>query len=297
MSIQNLDSVCHYWAHQIESEAKTANGSLSFNGNELVSYSTPIGRIINNIVLLSYENYSVTTARHLSKARSATSHLKQYFVPDVGSKSWKKDCYKIEINHSDNLKFFKDQVSHLILKSSRATIYKSSYYNQAIEMLNNYNNYLIDFKIKRKPLNIDDYDVQAIKERANKERKKEKAKEAKKQREIIKANEENRKQWLNGLTNHFNAAYNQPILLRMNNEKETIETSRGANIPLKFAPLLWKLITRTIKNKKPWTKDHNHSFHVGYYTLDHIDIKGNIKVGCHNINYSELKKIAKLLGY
>ena len=74
-------------------------------------------------------------------------------------------------------------------------------------------------------------------------------------------------------------------LLRLSKEGNTIETSRGANVPLNEAKILYHRIN-TGKDIK--------GFKIGHYTTKGIkdDI---IKIGCHDIRLDEVNKLKNVL--
>lgn len=86
----------HVWAQQTQ-ESGRSNGALSFQGDTLYSYSTPIARIVNvgvppghpelsgvSVALFTSHGYSPTTGKHLSFALGAASHLPSFGVPSLG---------------------------------------------------------------------------------------------------------------------------------------------------------------------------------------------------------------------
>lgn len=302
MSIENLSSVAHYWANQTQDEARTGNNSFSFNGPVLTSYSTPIARIIpeSRCTLITNEGYSVTTSRHLSEARQALSGL-SFEVPDIGDIRYKmkgdKQISYLDVDHAANLKYLKDEIKDHVLKASRARVNAYWLMQRAESLLSDYNHYLDCFKIKRKKISIDQFDAEEMKAKAKAKKQaaaaNKKAKAEKKK--FLKLQKENIASWLNGAD--IRLSYQLPCYLRINKEAQTIETSKGANIPLNFCKILWRKIQQVRKEKAAFIPDYNHSFKVGLYTLDRIETSGNIKIGCHSIGYLELKRISVLLNY
>ena len=78
--------VAHNWANQTNSHGKGSN--FFYEGIHLYSYGHHFeaGRIVqtekgNTIVLINGENYSNSTARHLSYARQATNHMETFDFP------------------------------------------------------------------------------------------------------------------------------------------------------------------------------------------------------------------------
>lgn len=299
--IHNNDGVVHLWANQAQSEARNGKDSFSFHGGNLYSYATMIAAFITpDLILFNSATYSVTTSQQIGLAQSAASHIDSLVVPNMGSQSGGGyDAPQIlsTKDHAENLKFFKDNATDALLRSGRARSNADWLYSEAMSAIDNYNHYLSAFKIKRKQLTPDQFNVKDLVEKAKiaskkgaKKRKIERAKLAKEQAENI-------AEWIAGNSYSFSGSNRLPVYLRINESSETIETSQGANIPLKFAPILWRMINKTIRVGEQWTKDPTHAMHVGHYTLDRINVDGSIVVGCHNIPFSELERMAAILGY
>jgi len=72
--------------------------------------------------------------------------------------------------------------------------------------------------------------------------------------------------------------------VRLSKDGQTVETSQGANVPVKDAKVLYKMILagKDIKG-----------YRIGYYTV--ISINGALKIGCHNINIDSMHTIGKIL--
>ena len=65
----NTNELFHLWAHQAKPTGKS--GNVRFDGVDLYSYGAIIATMVNGVVVLSDRSYSMTTARHQSKARQA----------------------------------------------------------------------------------------------------------------------------------------------------------------------------------------------------------------------------------
>lgn len=88
-----------------------------------------------------------------------------------------------------------------------------------------------------------------------------------------------------------------PVALRINGAN--IETSHGANIPLRFAPLVWSWVQRARAEgaMENLFGGNPNPVRLGVYTLTKVRADGSIVVGCHDIAYSELLAVAKQLGF
>lgn len=73
-----------------------------------------------------------------------------------------------------------------------------------------------------------------------------------------------------------------------------IQTSHGAQIPVEFASKIWALATSCRANSRALS---GLSTPCGHYHLNEVSERGDIRVGCHNISFEELEKMAVILGY
>ncbi len=280
----NNSDVAHYWANQNQESLSNANGSFYYNGDIIFSYGShfPIARHLNNIVLMTTGSYSNTTGKHISLVNSAISHKTIFNVVDVMA------CNKKQ--HENNFSDYNERFIDTIKKAVRARSNKSWLLESAERLANEANDYAEYFDLDIVKIDVGQLDMDSIKETLKQE-KIERAKQAKiKAKQLLIEQSENIEKWRNG-ERVYSSLYQLPCMLRINKENETIETSQGANIPLSFAPKLWRYIQHCIKNKVSFSD----SFRVGHYSLNGIDKNGNIKVGCHNIKYNELLLIAKQL--
>jgi hypothetical protein len=86
----------------------------------------------------------------------------------------------------------------------------------------------------------------------------------------------------------------QPTMLRIN--RDMIETSRGARVPVAAAPMVWAMVQRLRGRGWGAKSDGLVRRTIGDYPLDRIDADGTLHAGCHTIPYSELASMARQLG-
>lgn len=82
-------------------------------------------------------------------------------------------------------------------------------------------------------------------------------------------------------------------LLRLSEDKKKIETSWGASVSVEVAPALWALVCE----QRTKQEDLAINMEVGAYTLEWVFASGNIKVGCHITQFSEIQRMALALDY
>ncbi len=81
---------------------------------------------------------------------------------------------------------------------------------------------------------------------------------------------------------------------RLSVDRQTVETSKGAQVPVAEVPDLWRSIQLVRRSGEVFTPN-GHTIAIGSFHVDRIDINGDMKVGCHFIPYSEAEYIAKEL--
>jgi len=74
-----------------------------------------------------------------------------------------------------------------------------------------------------------------------------------------------------------------------------LETTRGAQVPLAVAPVLWTVSNLALEGKFP-ALDLIGARQVGHFQLERVNEAGDLVIGCHNIKRAALEKTAQLLG-
>lgn len=123
----NTDQCIHVWAQQNQPRGRNSTSSVSFEGDTLVSYSTPIARIIpdkkGRLVALHYcGKYSVTTSAQQSTAWGATSQYPRFSVKFLGVNFGRGRAPRQETTdlHKENLISYGQRYAALVEKLSRA---------------------------------------------------------------------------------------------------------------------------------------------------------------------------------
>lgn len=313
------NEVFHLWAHQTQESARNSP-NVHFTGPELYSYSTTIAAIIDNIVYISENNMSVTTAKHISKARQASHHMEQFSTTAFRSGSNPRLTHEAMI-----LPAARSAVQTLEHELGREKTRKQTKLNviaayiQERERITKhaarFNASVIMPEMTLSDTVISEY--QAAKAAS------EAAKEASRIKAQKKQQREDNKQFNIWLTtgagscpysfrernNDFitikgdyvtyknqkdypEQAINQPVL--------KISTSQGAECPLDHAVKalrFWE--SRIIKpehghnpNGDRFNTYHTngHKIPLGVFTLDSIDEAGTVKAGCHTFSTKEIQR-------
>ena len=288
----NNSDVAHYWANQVQDELSNANGSFYYDGCTIYSYGShfPIASerddvqyLGNNIILFTTHGYSNTTAKHMNHVHRAIDNQKKIFYVD--------DVLAVEgQDHLNNFNEYKTRFTDKLKESVRSRKYKAMLFDDALCIARDANQYAQLFNLAIEPIDIEKYNLDEIKETLKQE-KIERAKQAKiKAAQLLIDNAEKIAQWKAGERGYYNSLYGLPCMLRINKEDDTIETSQGANVPIKDAKLLLIYIRMYLNDQVEF--EHKR---VGHYTLNKIANNGDVTIGCHFIKHAELQEISKLL--
>lgn len=102
--------------------------------------------------------------------------------------------------------------------------------------------------------------------------------------------------WRNGGTAH-GLPRGDSALLRLSDDRATIETSWGADVPASIAPMVWTAVNACRDAGTAHDFPRDDAPRLGAFTLDRIEADGGIVAGCHRIAFAELELIARTLGY
>ena len=285
----------HIWARQSQAEGKTSNGNLFFNGNKIYSYGHHfcIANIIKpGIVLFTNRKYSVSTSAHVSACSYACNHMEKIVIAHPsGSLNDNLLAFISEIKAALDVissprtrpqtkEFAKGELSSIVTRVARyleATAQTISKKSSNDDVKKEFLLYLEAAKNEQAAKNL-----QAKLQR----------REAAKQKEIAKKNaaelaEQKQRlvKWRRGanipvwMFNNIDSVY-----LRAKGDE--IETSKGARVSLKSGQALYSAIKsgRDVKG-----------YDIEGYTV--ISLNGVLKVGCHEIQRSEIDRFAKKQGW
>jgi hypothetical protein len=294
-TVFNNRQLAHVWAQQTQSRGRNANNSMYFNDNKIWSYGSHycIASINYNskderLNLINEHGYSSTTSKQRRDVLNSLNY-KGLYVPRPS-----------DINHPDNEDYLFNQLIETISESlNEKKKYKT--YEDFKRPLANLNEFLafigkpkIDVPMDIIELLIDVHSVRAIKLRAYEEKRAEKRKLAEiayetARLERIQEYADQLRLWPQGLNTRsipndlFPKDYS---MIRIKpNSLDTVETSRGAEVPLNEA---LELLKSTLD------KSVNVGYKVGHFKVD--EIKNDIlEIGCHTISISQAYDVLKPL--
>jgi hypothetical protein len=255
------------------------------------------------LVLCNADYYGHTTAGHQSQVNDACNHLPRIDVPypivdSTGS-------------HVQNLAYFDKEIAKCFDKCKRVLQIKSFAwkYEKACNLHADSKTYREFFKIRKHAPKFPDF--APLRERVERIENPDPIRDAAKlrarasskirqQAKITQDKAEVMAKWRSGGLNYLGyRAYDMPVMLRMRGE-DIVQTSKGAECPLSHAKQIWDIIKDVCVLGVPYAKNsfrYGPIMHVGHYVIDEIDIAGNLKAGCHQIDYAEMERLAVSLGW
>ena len=88
--------------------------------------------------------------------------------------------------------------------------------------------------------------------------------------------------------------YDWPTVLRRRDDE--LETSKGARVPLDHAKRAFRIVEACRATKRAYARN-GRTEHVGAYVIDSISENGDVVIGCHEIQFSEIERFAKSEGW
>lgn len=288
-TLSNKQQAAHYWANKVQPEGRAHN--VFFHDEKIYSYGHHfcIARHLpNNTVAFTTRGYSPSTSSHIAVARSAASHLRIVWChnPDTSARD----------NRAETERDIKANLDNAEKPRIRQTT-RDRFKAQALHLAEQFNTYLVALP-EAERANVRPFDTSGLEEmRAAmvKEEERLKRKAERDRKAAIKKNAERFQEWKNGTLDH---GYFQefPVALRLTTDRDIVQTSRGAEIPVADAHALWPIVVATKAKGKQLDMTATRARSLGHYTLNTIRADGSIVVGCHDIPYSELEQIAEKLG-
>jgi hypothetical protein len=290
---------------------------MSFDGDMLYSYATPIGRIVQSsqgetVALLTSHSYSMTTSsKHMPAAWRAVRHLPHFSVPALGTYGGRHrepsgDMHKANAQYL--AKVYADLVALFMRAQSRPYDFK-----HLTDLAKTVADYVRRFDV-RTPGTIDTAaDIARITarfdrldvERASpaykvKQEKREAQRQAREQRkrELRDASAaEKLAAWrageLNVLPYDARGGYGTGAALRLRGNK--VQSSLGAEVPAEDVRRGVAFVAKCRAAGRDWRRN-GETFPIGPFQLDSVTADGEVRAGCHTIAWAEVVRIGAALG-
>ena len=271
----NNADVPHRWAQRAGGSGKGSN--FFYDGDTIYSYGRhfPIAKHVDSpkgvhFIVFNPETYSITTSRHQSYTRRAI----------------RSDVQVISADPRDTVTQWAEELTKscegAYKKFERARTNKP-WYAARFESLQSQ----LQFLKEQYDLDLVIPEIENM--AALLEQQKLREEEQERAKAILAAADVDA--WKRGTRSQ--CPHTSKIHLRVNGEN--IETSWGANVPLTVAPGLWTAVETCRTTKSVYLPIT--AFEVGHYKLNSIRENGDVVIGCHTIQYDELRRIAVQLNY
>lgn len=286
-ALRNHAEVAHLWAHQ--SQPSGHAGNMLFDDTRVYSYGRHfcIARILpGGIVARTTQKYSVSTSKHCHIVGAAVRHLVTVWCHDPDASAGAnmrhaREAIRTALNASER-------------KGTRHTT-RAGHRADALRIGEHANAYLAalpaDERIGVQPIDLSALEaVRAELLAADAAAERIRAEQMESHRaELVASLEE----WRTGAVIVRSGLYALPPALRLSADGSEIQTSHGATIPASLAPELWQIIqTVRARGRSFAIADRQ----IGPYRGLAVFPSGAIKVGCHDIAYAELERMAAALG-
>lgn len=311
----------HVWAQQNKASGKSHNGNLSFNGETLFSYRTPIGRFVQTndarrAVLITSETFSVTTSgKHMPALWRAIDYGRGNFAPAFCVPHLDTDS----ASHAENMAYLIGEYQKLTGKLRRMRDYwgdESALIGQLAERANIATQYAAAFGLELPDLwptrdgaeiwkyraeREAKFNAPGMAEKRERERERRAERKAEKERERraneIQAAREAIADWRDGARNFLpytaNRDENGGALLRVRGDM--LETSQGARVPLADAIRVFRFVKLCRERGEAWQRN-GATLPVGAFQVDRVAPNGTFRAGCHLIHWPEIERAAIAAG-
>jgi hypothetical protein len=282
--------IAHLWFHQSQEEARNPQSNFFFEGKSIYSYGYhfEIARLVENergekAVLFNCASETNTTSKHQHEVRHAVPEETEMFRIRFG----RRQDFTPEFALTD----YQERIKELAAKAAKAKSRKADFVSALQAVVTQANSFCRFFSLpesfempSEESFGVLAADILA----ANKaERKREKEREQARQLEA----KESIERWLAGESVYLPYSITRAYL-RV--KGETVETSRGAEFPIRHAALGLMLVESVKASGQPYRRNEK-TIHLGHYAIDSIDANGNVKAGCHHVLYEDIARIAPVL--
>lgn len=306
-TVFTTDQCAHVWAAQSQKEGRNTGRSLWFDGPTIYSYGThyPLATFVRpDVVFVNTTGYSNTTAKQIGKVRGALSGLPVRVIHEAV----RSTCTPREM-----ITALVGSYVQCLEKASKARTYTDMHLNDSTAIRENIA-FLAQAFGETVPT-LPEYDRAALLLKAKVQRSERAADEvrratafANEQRE--RANKEAKALtlfpiWADAWRSHGAKPYpedyrpwgNLPTALRISRDGLSVETSRGASVPLMDAIRLWRRIQECYAQCEAWPDIPGAVAPIGAFQLRKIRADGTAIVGCHTLTYAETSALAASQGW
>lgn len=306
--LDNNQQVAHYFANNVQSEGKASN--FYFENDRLYSYGKHFciaRRLPGGAVAFTTRTYGNSTSKHLNYARQALRGQTLVYCNDPDSSAYfnRRESERAMLAELDNA-----ATTRRILPKTR-----DAHRAAALHIAEQFNAYLAALpeneRENAQPFDTSGESMAGLREARAALVEQQKAQAEAQIRKRAEAQRDALAAWLAGGPNN-GGMHALPVALRIGKSRgdhhtggllpdtgsegrEVIQTSHGAEIPVAHGVALWPIVKSVVSGERTAEDATRLVGRLGVYNLNYIDSAGSIRVGCHDIAYSELYRMAVLL--
>ncbi len=317
--------VAHLWAHQAQATAREPGkccGNQSrffFEGDTIYSYGRhfPIARHVTNrkgekAVLITTRGYSKTTNGHIWAVRGAIRHLENVFDVERPDRDFTSKSGKLSVR--EEIAKHAVKYTELLELASKSRTKTGEYLGRAARLAQDTAAFAKFFGVPfpAKQFTAPEDLKGHFKALAEKQAKAAKAATEKREQEraaYIQTLRAILPEWLGGATEFYRKvngraqayspqfselgrAYFRPIP-----GTDEVMTTLGARFPADHGKRAYRLLKR-LRDAGQSYHANGHTIHVGAFQIDSYDhATGIIKAGCHTVDWSEVERLAGVMGW
>lgn len=293
----------HVWAQQNQPSGRSNNGNMFFEGRTIYSYGYhfPMASFVTgDTVFINSDRYSSSTGKQQGYVSYAVNHKNRLYVSTRVIKSFaqEKEFGKAtqKALSDDAIREAKSWIEKAAKRKARKFAANDLIKAQGAMIQAEHIFVYFDaqppkeFREFKKTLSGDDVQkvIEAEKSRLDKEEKA-RIKREKEAQEKLKIS---CLLWAEFKEHDMPVYQSKKIYMRINGDE--IETTKGAKFPVSHAVKAFKVI-RALKDKgQDWHKNGK-TIHLGHFEIDSVDALGNVKAGCHFVEWDEIERLARIL--
>lgn len=268
--------VVHLWANKAQTNARNSTNNIFFEGDSIYSYGRhfEIARHVTHkgksCVFFTTRGYSVTTAKHISFTRQACRHLTVF---TFGT--------RFDAAPKDIFEYYRGAYQgsiELAVKSRKGSQKRANAFAEAARAVEEGNAFAAFFGLRtRLKLKSEAEAAEAIAQA--------------KARQLLK---ENLAAWLAGEDCYV--PYHENTYFRFIADGDEVQTSHGARFHTKDGKRAYSIL-RALRAKGRTFQTNGTKIPVGPWQVDSLDADGNVKAGCHFIEWTEIEAFAAKAGW
>lgn len=299
--------IAHRWA-QMNSRLDVSGYAMFADGHTIYSWgrhfriaawvpttATEATRVAQGVpamcVFFNADGYSASTAKHKSIVRRA-----------IPSRAWTFTVPSAFWEFPDQaLPYYEERARECLSAASRARTTAEYHVSEANRLLNEAQNLALAFRLKWTRPDVSELETRAAKRAKAQERAaKQAAKRRREAEELARVQAvAQMDEWLRGEHNrvpsHWRTAPDGSAYIRRSPDGESLQTSMGADVPWQHAVKAFRFI-KLCRERGEAFKSNGRVIRVGHFSVDEIDVHGNMKAGCHLFAWSEIERLAKAAG-